>query len=232
MDDSQRQLLEEPFRASLHRARRGAHGRQLTYVETHAYIRRLNEALGGCWSYEIVEYKILDTEAVVLGRLSAGDVIKTAFGSSAISRVRETGETISLGDDHKAAASDALKKASSLLGLGLHLYGDDATAPSERPAEISRMPSAASSELTPTLPTVPTKDQPAGSVLTQRQLRAIQGLSTQAEISEEDLGKWVRTTYGLPVEELDRRQASEVITKINQSLAAGNGNGRAAGGVQ
>ena len=44
------------------------------------------------------------------------------FGSSKITRARESGEIISLADDLKAAATDALKKAATLLGVGLHLY--------------------------------------------------------------------------------------------------------------
>ena len=221
MDDSQRQLLEEPFRASLHRTRRGAHGRQLTYVETHAYIRRLNEALGGCWSYEIVEYKILDTEAVVLGRLSAGDVIKTAFGSSAISRVRETGETISLGDDLKAAASDALKKASSLLGLGLHLYGDDTMEPEGRREESPQEN--------------PTREGWHPHRVTERQRSAIFAISARRGIAEDALRARVVEAYGVPLDELSRREASELITRLNANGNGDNGgsdgNGKAAGGM-
>ena len=224
MDNSVREALESPFPSDLIRTRRGSFGRELRYVEVVHYVRRLNAAFAGDWSFEILEHRLLDTEAVVLGKLTAGSVTKTAFGGSAITLTRESGEQLSISDDLKAAASDSLKKACSLFGVGLELYLDQ-TSPSENPAEIPRRLSAASSGPTPG------EDTPK---LTGRQLRAIQGLSTQAEISEEDLGKWVRTTYGLPVEELDRRQASEVITKINQSLAGGNGNGgngRAAGGV-
>jgi hypothetical protein len=61
-------------------------------------------------------------EVIVLGKLSAGDVVKVQFGSSRITRARETGEMISLCDDLKAAATDSLKKAATLLGVGLHLY--------------------------------------------------------------------------------------------------------------
>jgi hypothetical protein len=57
----------------------------------------------------------------------AADQIRTRRGGSSITRNRETGEVVSLADDLKAAATDALKKACSLLGIGLHLHaGDDA----------------------------------------------------------------------------------------------------------
>ena len=46
------------------------------------------------------------------------------FGSSRLTRSKDTGEVISLADDLKSAATDALKKCSTLLGVGLHLYAD------------------------------------------------------------------------------------------------------------
>jgi len=62
---------------------------------------------------------------VVLGELRSGDVIKTQFGSSRITRNPETGTSISLADDFKAAATDSLKKCATLLGVGLSLYNGD-----------------------------------------------------------------------------------------------------------
>ena len=224
MDDSQRQLLEEPFPVSIHRTRRGAHGRELVYVATPNYIDRLNQSFCGAWSFEVVSHQVLEFEVVVLGRLTAAGISKVAFGGSAITRSRETGETLSLADDLKSASSDALKKCCSLLGVGLALYSEVPEPVLERPAEIPRRPAAASSGQTP-------GDTPK---LTQRQFQVIQGLADRAGIAEDDLAGWVQRSFGVAVAELDRRQASEVITKINQSLAGGNGNGgngRAAGGV-
>ena len=61
-------------------------------------------------------------EVVVLGELSTGSIKKSQFGSSRITRARETGEVISLSDDLKAAATDSIKKCATLLGVGLSLY--------------------------------------------------------------------------------------------------------------
>ena len=224
MIDSQRQLLEEPFPPEIHRKRKGTHGREILYVQAHAYIARLNEVFSADWSFEVLEHQVLEAEVVVLGRLTAAGISKAAFGGSSITRSRETGEPISLADDLKSAASDALKKCSSLLGLGLHLYGDGATATSERPAEIPRS-GAASSGRTP-------GEDPVK--LTERQLRAIIGLADRAGIAEIDLAGWVQRTYGVSVEGLDRRAASELITKLHQSHAGGTsngGNGKSLGGV-
>ena len=50
--------------------------------------------------------------------------MKMQFGASQVTRERETKALISLGDDLKAAATDALKKCATFLGVGLHLYAD------------------------------------------------------------------------------------------------------------
>ncbi len=119
-----REALERPFEENLIKTRRGAGNKLISYVEGTDYIRRLNEAFECHWSFKVREYQILEHDVVVLGELTAGDVVKTAFGGSSITRDRQSGEAKNLADDLKGAATDALKKASSLLGLGLHLYSE------------------------------------------------------------------------------------------------------------
>ena len=220
MDDNVCKALERPFPADLIRTRKGSFGKELSYVEIAHYIRRLNEAYGGDWSFEIVEHQVLDAEVVVLGKLTACDITKTAFGGSSITVNRESGKPVCLSDDLKAAASDSLKKACSLLGVGLELHVDQ-PAQSDMPPEIPRRPSTALSGSTPG------DGNPQN--LTQRQFQAIKGLSSQAGISEVDLGKWIQNSYGVSVDDLDRREASEVITKLNQTINSGNG--KSAGGT-
>jgi len=107
-------------------------------VEGHAVIQRLNDAFDAQWSFEIVRHDVLEDrdEVIVLGKLTADNVVKTQFGTSRITRARETGEIVSLGQDLKAAATDALKKTATLLGVGLHLYqngnGSDQRHPPQR----------------------------------------------------------------------------------------------------
>jgi len=119
-----RELLEKPFDPAQIKQRRGRDG-MLDYVEGHAVIARLNEAFEGKWSFEIIRYDILEArdEILVLGKLSAEGVVKMQFGVAQITRDKETREIISLGDDVKAAGTDALKKCATFLGVGLHLYG-------------------------------------------------------------------------------------------------------------
>ncbi len=120
-----RELLEKPFGPEQIKQREGNFGKVLDYIEGHAVIQRLNDAFDADWSFAIIRHEILKEtdEVIVVGELKAGEVVKTQFGSSRITRARETGEVISLADDLKAAATDALKKAATLLGVGLHLYG-------------------------------------------------------------------------------------------------------------
>src|SRR5205823_7928980 len=81
--------------------------------------------------------QILEDEVIVEARLTVRTpggqtIVKTQFGGAEIKRHASgsrSGRPLSIADDYKAAASDALKKCASLLGIGLDLYGRD------RPAE-------------------------------------------------------------------------------------------------
>ena len=116
------QILEYKFRPDQVRNRNG-----LDYIESAAVIQRLNDAFGhDGWSFEIVEQKTVEEEVITRGRLttygSERTVVKEQIGTHTFSRSRETNEILSRGDCQKASATDALKKCSSLLGVGLHLH--------------------------------------------------------------------------------------------------------------
>lgn len=123
-----REILEKKFSKKEVKRRSDREGRELFYIETSSIIRRLNEALDGEWSFEIKE-KMIDLErgyVWVLGRLTCGNVVKEQFGFKVLSRDEED-RSLDLGDDLKAAASDALKKCATLLGVGLYLYEGEET---------------------------------------------------------------------------------------------------------
>jgi hypothetical protein len=117
-----REILEQPFGPEQIKQREGNFGKMLDYIEGHAVIQRLNDAFDGEWSFTMTKYEIMKEtdEVIVIGQLNAGGIVKSQFGSSRITRAKETGDIISLADDLKAAATDALKKAATLLGVGLH----------------------------------------------------------------------------------------------------------------
>ena len=122
-----RDVLEQPFGPEQIKQREGNFGKMLDYIEGHTVIQRLNDAFDGEWSFTMTKYEIMKEtdEVIVIGQLNAGGIVKSQFGSSQITRAKETGDIISLADDLKAAATDALKKAATLLGVGLHLYRND-----------------------------------------------------------------------------------------------------------
>lgn len=116
------QILEYKFRPDQVKSKNG-----LSYIESAAVIQRLNDAFGpDGWSYEIVEQKTVEEEVITKGRLTIygldREIVKEQIGSHAFARSRESNDILSRGDTMKASATDALKKCSSLLGIGLHLH--------------------------------------------------------------------------------------------------------------
>ena len=110
-------------------------GIQLTYVSGEQVVRRLNEVLGvGGWSFRVLRHDINTEadEAWALGELVAeiGDrtVVRQQFGSQKLKRSRSTGAPLDIGFDLKGAATDAMKKCASLLGVGLYLSRKDVAA--------------------------------------------------------------------------------------------------------
>lgn len=104
-----RALLEKPFDPEQIRRRQGRNG-MLDYVEGHSVIQRLNDALDGAWSFEVTHHELRDDEVIVLGKLTAETIAKMAFGTSQVTREKASGQPISLGDDLKSAATDAVRR--------------------------------------------------------------------------------------------------------------------------
>ena len=81
----------------------------------------------------VVDKQMLEDEVIVEAKLTVRTpggqtIVKTQFGGADIKRHASgarSGRPLSIADDYKAAASDALKKCASLLGIGLDLYGRD-----------------------------------------------------------------------------------------------------------
>lgn len=119
--------LIRPFPKENLKTRKGRSGKLLTYLETADVIERLNEAFSFKWSWKILSHEVRDRQVFCKGRLTVNidgeTVVKEAFGSQEIEYLKGTEKPVNeMGDDLKSACSDALKKASSLLGIGLYLY--------------------------------------------------------------------------------------------------------------
>lgn len=116
--------------------RPGRGGKQFKYVTTSYVQSVLNTVFGWGWSFEVKDQGLSpDKSSVwVLGKLTILNpktqepmIIKEQFGSSDIKKDR-AGNELDYADDMKAAASDALKKSASLLGVCADLYADPETA--------------------------------------------------------------------------------------------------------
>jgi hypothetical protein len=203
-----REILCRPFGPEQIRQRKGRAGGTLSYVETHAIIARLNE---GCdrWDFEIAEHSVHDNEVIVLGKLTADGVVKTAFGGAAVT-IDSQNRVVSIADDLKAAASDALKKAASLLGVGLELYGGACKAkPLDGPqADRSSADTAA-------------REAAIADRVTARQLGAIHGSCRRLGVDHDDLIGLVHERFGKSkVEHLTKAEASEVIDHFHAEAPA------------
>lgn len=212
-------ILQQPFPRELVRERPGQNGRTLSYVETWAVVQRLNE---GCdaWDFTVEKYEVLDGEVVVLGRLTADGVTKCAFGGSTITTDRN-GAVVSIADDLKAAASDALKKAASLLGVGLELYSGQGVQPANngngtRPGN-GRGPGHPGPGPVGNGHAAPLE---VGDRATVRQLSAIHAASRRCGFGKERLASYVAEQTGKSdLSYLSRGEASSLIDSLN----GGNG---------
>ena len=130
--------------------RQGRGNSSLSYVSQGYVTERLNIAFGFNWDFQVTDWRLEEDgrQIVVVAELSVPDptlpgrmIRKVQFGGADVNRYStgtNAGKAISLADDLKSAASDALKKCASLFGIGLDLYGregdpmeeDDYAAPS------------------------------------------------------------------------------------------------------
>jgi len=219
--DEIQKVLEKPFPEDLVRSRQGPHGRALVYVEAVQYIKRLNEAFDLEWGFEVMEHHVYDDEVVVLARITACGVSKSAFGSSAITRVRGSTDPVSVGDDFKSACSDALKKAAGLFGVGLELYLKENGKPNHETVDQDVVLDHEVDSESRTATNGETGKQAVAArknPLTQRQLNAMLSLSTRLGWSDDVLDKFCLQSWGTRLKDLDRRSASDLISELSRRI--------------
>jgi len=214
-----REALERPFDSSLIKTRQGGHGRSLNYVEGAEYIRRLNEVYDADWNFEIVQHQVLEGEVIVVGKLVAGGVIKMSFGGSSVTTSRSSGEAVSLADDLKAAATDALKKACSLLGIGLHLYSD--AQPSAGNGNGRQQPHGGNGQRRRN-GNGRGNGASNGDRATQRQVSAIWALGRNLGMSADAIRQRSLEEFGAMPEMLSKSDASTLISAMNVELNGGD----------
>lgn len=104
-------------------------GGQWDYV-SGGYVKKcLNIIFGWDWDFEIVSSEVEYGEVVVLGRLTCrtngNTIVKMQYGNKDIVCKKGTKDPISIGNDKKAAATDALKKCASEIGIAADIYNKE-----------------------------------------------------------------------------------------------------------
>ena len=197
-----RQLLEQPFGPEEIKQRDGSFGQTLNYVSGYTVIERLNQAFESLWSFEITSHEIHQDEIVVIGKITAEGIVKSQFGSSRITRTRETGEVVSLASDLKSAATDALKKCATLLGVGLHLYADKTSSSS---AETTGQKGNGGDN---------SQSGNGNGRLTAKQHSFLMKLSNEKGLTRKELNDQCVEAYGSVVDYLNRNDASSMIENM------------------
>lgn len=136
LTEPQTQMILAATPAEAIKTRQGRGGQMLKYVSTSYIVKRLNEIFGYAWSFETENITPPDLlsknlQIIVKGKLTVfakggQGVTKEQFGSAEVKVYGQNnprkGEPIDVGDDFKAASSDALKKCASLFGIAADVY--------------------------------------------------------------------------------------------------------------
>ena len=121
--------LTKPFPPEALEQREGGRGKFFTYIKTHAVINRLNRACHYQWDWRIIEQHMEADLLVCRGELTIpGLGTKAAVG---VQEIRPGGGA----DLYKGASSDAMKKAATMFGVGIELYGPDVEAADYQPRQ-------------------------------------------------------------------------------------------------
>lgn len=117
-------LKRTPEKYVLNRPAKG--GGQWKYV-SGGYVKKcLNLLFGFDWSFEILDQMIMHKEAIVKGKLTINSngktIVKMQFGNKDITYRKGTEEPLSIGNDLKSAATDALKKCAAEIGIAADIY--------------------------------------------------------------------------------------------------------------
>jgi recombination DNA repair RAD52 pathway protein len=134
LNKNQLQHLLRVTPAKYVRERPGKGGSKWKYV-SGGYVKKvLNLMFGWDWDFEIMEQQILHGEAIVKGKLTCRMdnrvIVKMQFGNKDIMYKRETDANneripLSIGNDLKAAATDALKKCAAEIGIAADIYNPE-----------------------------------------------------------------------------------------------------------
>lgn len=108
-----------------------------SYV-TGGYMKKvLNLMFGWNWDFEVEESQVINDQIVVLGKLTCRvdvevqgemttkSIVKMQYGGKDIAYKKGTKFALDIGNDFKAASTDALKKCASELGIAADIYNSE-----------------------------------------------------------------------------------------------------------
>jgi recombination DNA repair RAD52 pathway protein len=182
--------------------RPGLGGKQFKYIKGAEVIHRLNEVFNGEWSLEIKDVITEGDDILVPVRLTVWSpsegqpnkvIVKEQFGSATLKRYDSgprKGQVVDYGNAFKSATTDGIKKAASLLGVGLYLYDLDnpiglENGLDDEPAVIEPdLPRAEETVVSEPKPTIPPFEE--STPLTEEPVVPNLDLPTEPVVSEEN----------------------------------------------
>jgi hypothetical protein len=197
--------LSKPLDKSQIRTRPGVKGKNgnadhdFSYVPWHIVANILDDSAPG-WSHVIKSIQVIGELVVVVVALTIDGVSREGIGTGRASD--ETGI--------KKAEHDALKRAAVKFGVARELYDKDVAPSGSR--------SGGNSNFDLQRPPAEPKCHGNADRITPRQLNMIRALATELGISEEEEAK---AHLNCPVEELNKKAASWLITYLQEQQRAG-----------
>jgi hypothetical protein len=208
------EALAAPFAKSELRSRPGRAGLTFTYADAAAVVRRFDEVLGGNWSFDIAPFE---------GGTCVKGTIFVRYPDGSVAQRSDIGYPNKVGQDEeplKSAATDALRRAARLFGVGLYLYArDDASkkvadsAPAQRAAKPK--PAGPKSQMRDMLDTMLAELKRLGHPSDLSGALAKHGVSSLDELPEEVIAEWAERAAAKvqPLLEADAELAERDLAK-------------------
>lgn len=164
-ETTQAARLAQEFSPEAHREMEKG-GQTLTYIPVSEVVTRMNNVLGvNGWnivqsdvSRDEVEEDWVIASCTIEAEIDGVVARRTGWGGQKIKQLR-SGGPVDLGDEFKGAASDAFKKAASLLGVALYLSRDEEAIAAEEQARYRLLSSEELAELAAAIAKLPESER-------------------------------------------------------------------------
>jgi len=188
--------------------RPGKGGGELEYVKGYYVKKVLNYVFGWRWDFEVKEHGKEGKQVWVLGRLTIRNkknepmIVKEQFGGTDVKEYKDKSKgNLDYRNDLKAAATDALKKCASELGIASDVYNK------EEDRKYGSLEGDSKIEIIPEVkPTTPKKSRTVADVISDiRKANKAQVVNLMSKIPE--------------AQEYNESQKRTIITACNERVA-------------